>query len=97
MTDGGKTGLGACGAANTADCASPPPVSLFVGLGHLRFFGWKTADVTEKLFRTQPILDWLAYSAEYADGRVFAADTATTGVIGCMTEVAKKRTERPCE
>ena len=75
----------------------PLPVSLFVGLGHLRFFGWKTADVTEKLFRTQPILDWLAYSAEYADGRVFAADTVTTGVIGCMTEVAKKRTERPCE
>ena len=65
--------------------------------GHLRFVGWKTVDVTEKLFRTQPILDWLAYSAEYADGRVFAADTVTTGVIGCMTEVAKKRTERPCE
>ena len=65
--------------------------------GHLRFFGWKTVDVTEKLFRTQPILDWLAYSAEYADGRVFASDTATTGVIGCMTEVAKKRTERPFE
>ncbi len=21
-------------------------------LGHLRFFGWKTVDVTEKLFRT---------------------------------------------
>ena len=61
------------------------------------FFGRKTVDVTEMLFRTQPILDWLAYSAEYADGRVFALDTVTTGVIGCMTEVAKKLTERPCE
>ncbi len=54
-------------------------------------------DVTEELFRTQPILDWLTYSAECADGCVFAADTVTTGVIGCMTEVAKKLTERPVE
>ncbi len=58
------------------------------GIGHLRFFGWKTVDVTEKLFRTQPILDWLAYGAECADGRVFAANAVPTGLIGCMTEVA---------
>ncbi len=54
-------------------------------------------DVAEKLFRTQPILDWLAYGAECADGRVFAANAVPTGLIGCMTEVAKKLTERPVE
>ncbi len=78
-------------------CRQSTLASFFVGLGHLRFFGWNTVDVTEKLFCTQPIHDWLAYSAEYADGRVFAPDTVTTGVMGCMTEVAKKLTERPVE